>query len=163
MKNKCDKCDKPATIHLTEILEGQKIEKHLCEDCAAEEGITIKANVPISQLLEDFILQAAPDAEPTPDITCDVCGMGLEEFKSHGLLGCPNDYDVFSQALAPMLDRAHEGATQHVGKVPHRAGQTHQKQNTILRLRAELKKAIQAEQYEQAAELRDRIKEVEKE
>ena len=57
MKFKCDHCDKPATIHLTEITGGQKIEKHLCENCAAGEGITVKANVPISQLLESFILQ----------------------------------------------------------------------------------------------------------
>jgi len=62
MKFKCDKCSKPATIHLTEIIDGEKIEKHLCQDCAATEGITVKAEVPISQLLEDFILQTGIEA-----------------------------------------------------------------------------------------------------
>ncbi|MCD4824480.1 MAG: UvrB/UvrC motif-containing protein [Phycisphaerae bacterium] len=161
MKHKCDKCDKPATVHLTEILGGKKIEKHLCEECAAEEGITIKANVPISQLLEDFVLQAAEETETEPEITCDVCGMNFSEFREHGQLGCPNDYEVFSPMLEKMLAQAHGGANQHVGKVPIHADQTQKKQNAILRLRAELKEMITAEQYERAAVLRDQIKEME--
>lgn len=160
MKIKCDKCDKPATIHLTEILEGQKIEKHLCEDCAVAEGITIKANVPISQLLEDFILQTSSGQELN-DIKCDVCGISFSEFRQQGLLGCPNDYDVFEKALEPLLERAQEGASRHVGKSPHRAGDDPGKQNAILRLRAQLKTAIASEDYERAAALRDQIKQLE--
>jgi protein arginine kinase activator len=161
MKKKCDKCDKPATIHLTEILGGKKIEKHLCEDCAAEDGITIKANIPISQLLEDFVLQTSQDAEPTPELTCEMCGMTFAEFREKGQLGCPHDYEAFREVLVPMLARAQDGATQHVGQAPPRAGRAQQKQTAILRLRSELKQAVAAEQYEQAAELRDRIKKLE--
>jgi protein arginine kinase activator len=163
MKQKCDKCDKPATIHLTEITAGEKVEKHLCEDCAAAEGITVKANVPISQLLEDFVLQAT-DVEPGEvqrDQTCDACGMSLSEFRENGLLGCSHDYDAFSDTLLPMIARAHDGATQHVGKVPPRADQAQRKQAHILRLRTELQAAIQAEQYERAASLRDQIRDIE--
>jgi protein arginine kinase activator len=160
MKQKCEKCDKAATIHLTEIVGGKKIEKHLCEDCAAEEGITVKANVPISQLLEDFVLQTGPTEEP-PDLECEVCGMTFSEFRDKGLLGCPNDYDAFAKVLVPMLSRAQDNASQHVGKVPQHAGTAQQRQNAILRLRAELRDAIAAEEYERAADLRDRIKHME--
>ncbi len=160
MKYKCDKCNKPATIHLTEIVDGQKFEKHLCEDCASTEGITIKANVPISQLLEDFVLQSAAGKDIT-DLTCEVCGMTFSEFREKGLLGCPYDYDAFEPALAGLLERAQEGATQHVGKVPHRVGSDQKKQNSLLRLRAQLKAAINSEDYERAAILRDQIKEFE--
>lgn len=159
MKFKCDKCSKVATIHLTEIVDGQKIEKHLCEDCAVEEGITVKSNVPISQLLENFIMQSASEDEPSE--ACDVCGMTFAEFREHGQLGCPNDYDAFEKSLAPLLARAQEGATQHIGKVPHGASDNEKKQNALLRLRAELKEAITAEDYERAAVLRDQIKELE--
>lgn len=163
MKPECDKCGKPATVHLTEIVDGKKIEKHLCEDCAVAEGITtVKANLPISQLLEDFILQSSGQ-DQTSDLKCDVCGLSFPEFRQRGLLGCPNDYDAFEAALVPMMQRAQEGASQHIGKVPRRAGSSQKKQNAILRLRAELKNAIGAEDYERAAVLRDQIKELEDE
>ena len=149
---------------MTEIIGGSKIEKHLCEHCAEEEGITIKANIPISQLLEDFILQTSTEAEHegADDLKCEVCGMTFEEFHDKGQLGCQNDYEAFEPMLGLLISRAHEGATQHVGKIPRRAGVDQQKQNTILRLRSELKQAIKSEQYERAAELRDDIKREEK-
>ena len=151
MKQDCDKCGKPATVHLTEITG---------EDCAATEGITIKANLPISQLLEDFILQTSGHEEAS-DLECDVCGMTFPEFRRRGVLGCPNDYDAFEPALLGMLQRSQEGACEHIGKVPRRAGSTQKKHNAILRLRAQLKAAIASEHYEKAAELRDRIQELE--
>ncbi|MCK4602297.1 MAG: UvrB/UvrC motif-containing protein [Phycisphaerae bacterium] len=160
MKFKCDKCEKPATIHLTEILNGNKIEKHLCEDCAVAEGITVKANVPISQLLEDFILQTTAGAEAL-DLACEVCGTTFSDFRQNGVLGCPHDYDAFDKALVPLLERAQEGASHHTGKVPHRAGSDQRRQNSLLRLRAQLKGAIASEDYELAATLRDQIKELE--
>lgn len=159
MKFKCDKCDKPASVYLTEIEGGQKIQKHLCEDCAAAEGITVKSNMPISQLLEDFILQGS--GVSTSDQRCDVCGMTFKEFRQQGLLGCPNDYDVFAPALEPLLLRAQEGACQHAGKVPHHADEEHKRASTLLRLRSELQSAVGSEDYERAARLRDQIKELE--
>ena len=160
MKLNCDKCGKPATVHLTEISNGQKMEKHLCEDCAVTEGITIKANVPISQLLEDFILQGS--SETTDEKACEICGIHFSEFRKKGLLGCSHDYDAFAEALDPLLERTHEGATQHIGKVPRRAGADQKKMNELLKFRAQLKSAVTAENYEQAAALRDQIKELEK-
>ena len=160
MKHECDKCGKAATVHLTEIIDGQKIEKHLCEDCASSEGITVKANLPISQLLEDFILQSHGQSE-TADLKCDVCGLSFAEFRERGVLGCPNDYEAFEPALQPMMERAQGGASEHLGKVPRRAGTSQKKQNALLRLRAQLKQAVSDEKYEQAAQLRDQIKEME--
>ena len=160
MNFKCDKCGKPATIHLTEIINGQKIEKHFCQHCASTDGITIQSEVPIGQLLEDFVLQSG-GLEGAAELVCDVCGMKFSEFRESGLLGCPNDYDVFAESLASFLERAQEGATQHIGKVPHGSDDVQKRQTAILRLRSELKTAINGEDYERAASLRDQIKELE--
>jgi protein arginine kinase activator len=160
MKQKCDKCGKPATIHLTDIVGSQKSEKHLCEDCAAAEGYTVKTNVPISQLLEDFVLQSSTGREFS-ELKCDICGISFNEFREHGLLGCPNDYEAFQVALGPLVERAQEGATQHIGKAPKRGDAAQRRHNTLLRLRAELKSAVKAEDYELAASLRDQIKNME--
>lgn len=160
MKQKCDNCDRPATVHLTEIVDGKKIEKHLCEVCAASEGITVQTNVPISQLLEDFVTQSQ-QARQLSELVCDECGMSFLEFRQGGLLGCPHDYDVFGKVLTPLLERAHEGASHHVGRAPANAEGDELRQNEMLRLRMELRDAVAGEQYERAAEIRDRIKELE--
>jgi protein arginine kinase activator len=160
MQIKCDKCDKQATIHLTDIVDGKKNEVHLCEDCAASEGLTVKASIPLSQLLEEFVLQKSSAPEQA-DPKCDVCGMTFSQFRQKGLLGCPNDYDAFAPMIEPLLERAHGAQTQHVGKAPAKAGTSQQKQNAVLRLRGALRAAIAAEDYERAAALRDQIKELE--
>lgn len=162
MKTKCDKCDKPAKVHLTEIVDGQKTEKHLCEQCAVSEGITIKASVPISQFLEDFVLQSSQTDAAASPLTCEMCGLTFNEFRQQALLGCPHDYDAFEPAMLPLLERAQEGASQHTGKAPRRAGVSEKKSNAALRLRSMLKAAIASEDYERAAALRDQIKELEK-
>ena len=162
MKQKCDKCDKPATIYLTEIDNGVKTEKHLCEDCAAAEGITIKANPPISELLEDLVMHTVQSPEGVPGLKCDSCGLEYAEFRRTGLLGCPNDYDAFSPVLEPLIAGAQAGQTMHVGKVPARAGQAQQKQTAVLRLRGQLRTAVAAEDYELAAALRDQLRELER-
>ncbi|MFW6146617.1 MAG: UvrB/UvrC motif-containing protein [Planctomycetota bacterium] len=160
MKQKCDKCDRPATVHLTEIVEGEKTEKHLCEVCAASEGITVQPSIPISQLLEDFVMQSQ-QAKQLGDLVCDQCGMTFLEFRQHGLLGCSHDYEAFGEALEPLLARAQEGAVSHVGKVPSRAGGDEVRQNRLLQMRSDLQKAIRAEAYEEAARLRDQIQALE--
>ncbi len=159
MKIKCQKCGKEATLHVTEIVQGQKIEKHLCQHCANQEGITIQVQMPLAQVLEELLQTAA--GRELANLRCDVCGINFLEFRQKGLLGCPNDYTVFEQALMPLLERAHEGASQHVGRVPGSAGETERRQNELLRLRSELKDAVASEQYERAVQIRDRIKELE--
>lgn len=158
MIHNCEKCGRPATVHLTEIFGEDRVEKHLCENCVADEGIIAKSHIPINQLLEDFILRG--DAKDD-ELVCDVCGMTYSDFCKGHRLGCPHDYEAFAEELVPQLRLQHEGACEHVGKVPHRAGGDQQKQTALLRLRGELKRAIAREDYERAAAIRDQIQETE--
>ncbi len=159
MKFECEKCQREATVHLTEIINGQKIERHLCQECAAAEGITIKAQVPISKIIEELMLQSSAQKELS-DLRCDVCGITFLEFRRNGLLGCPNDYDAFEHVLVPLLELSHEGQSCHTGKVPTNAAESQRRQSELLRLRGRLKEAIAREDYEEAAGLRDRINEL---
>jgi len=160
MQFKCDKCGRDATVQITEIEDGQKIEKHLCEECAASEGITIKAQVPLKKLLEGMMLQSAAEKE-YEGLVCGVCGISFAEFRQQQLLGCPNDYKAFEEVLVPLLERAQEGASRHTGRAPADAAVGELRQDELLRLRGRLKEAIAGEDYERAAALRDRIRELE--
>ena len=170
MKSKCDQCSRPATHHSVEIINGQKIEKHLCDIHAAEEGLSVKAvHTPINELLNNFVkLHSGGDTEPdsettTSKNTCDQCGLTFKQFREDSLLGCPHCYRAFEQKLGPLLERAHEGGTHHIGKVPHRAGVGEQRQMALQRLRRQLDDAVEAEDYELAARLRDEVHEMEAE
>ena len=168
MDYKCDKCDKPASIHLTDIADGKKSEVHFCEECAVAEGL-VKAALPLNQLLQGLgIVQndsggATIKSPATSEAVCDVCGLSFTEFRQQGLLGCPNDYEAFGEPLETLIGRAQEGASQHVGKVPPRAGLGQKRQTEILRLRGALRTAVAQEDYERAAALRDQIKQLENE
>jgi len=164
---KCDNCNKQATVHLTEIRSGKKIEKHLCEQCAAaSEGVPMKQHTPINELLTNFVM-AHSGLQKEMGTTCEHCGITWAEFRQHGLFGCEHDYDLFEKDLTPLLQRAHEAATHHTGKVPTRAGASTpgvpKKRKTIdmAKLKKELQRAIENEDYERAAQLRDAIKEAE--
>ncbi len=156
----CQRCKKrPATVHLTDIVNNEKLEKHLCDQCAQEANLTLKSHTPINELLASFVMQQA-GAQELAELSCDECGLTFVEFRNNGLLGCPNDYDVFEEALIPLLERAHgEGATHHVGKTPKgQTQETGRRQRDLLHLRRELSEAVDREDYERAAELRDQIK-----
>ena len=161
---KCDNCTKTATVHLTEIKGGKKIEKHLCEQCAAQnEGLPVKSHMPINELLTNFVM-AHSGMQKEQALTCEHCGVTWTEFRQNGLLGCANDYSVFERELTPLLKRAHEDQTHHVGKVPTRRGGTGvpvKRQVDLTKLRRELQKAVEAEDYERAAKLRDQIRQAE--
>jgi protein arginine kinase activator len=161
---KCDNCNNPATVHLTEIRSGKKIEKHLCEKCAAAtEGFPSKTHTPINELLTNFVLAHSGTQKETTT-ACPTCGLTWAEFRQGGLLGCEHDYNVFEKDLTPLVQRAHEGATHHVGKVPARKGGTGvpmKKTLDLAKLRKELARAVEAEDYEKAAKVRDQIRQAE--
>ena len=159
MVNACQRCGKAtATVHLTDLIQGEKQERHLCNQCAEDEGVFMKPQqVPLNELLKGFVLQKT-NAQELADLSCDQCGMTFVEFRSHGLLGCPNDYDAFEKALGPLLERSHEGALQHVGKTATRTSAGIVMQQDMFRLQRELQQAVDEEQYERAASLRDQIK-----
>src|SRR5690348_16570521 len=96
---KCDNCNKTATVHLTEIKGGKKIEKHLCEQCAAQnEGLPVKSHMPINELLTNFVMaHSGPHKEAGTG--CENCGITWAEFRQNGLLGCAHDYQVFEKDL----------------------------------------------------------------
>ena len=158
---KCDNCNRPATVHLTEIKGGKKLEKHLCQECAAQsEGLPVKGHTPINELLTNFVLAHSGMARDA-SLKCENCGISWSEFRQTGLFGCEYDYQQFEKDLTPLLQRAHEGATHHVGKVPTRRGGSGapiKKRVDIARLRKELQQAVDKEDYERAAKLRDQIK-----
>ena len=162
---KCDNCNKPATVHLTEIRNGKKIEKHLCEQCAAlNEGLPVKSHTPINELLTNFVMAHSGGVTKETGQACEACGITWAEFRQAGLFGCANDYTAFEKDLTPLLQRAHEGATHHVGKVPTRRGGTGvpmKKTVDLAKLRKELQRSVEAEDYERAAKLRDQIKQAE--
>jgi protein arginine kinase activator len=169
MKGKCDKCDRPATHHSVEVHGKHKVEKNLCEVHAAEEGLSQTAHAPINELLTNFVKVQAAGGDPAAmaavaagkDTVCDQCGLTFKKFRESSLLGCPECYKAFDSALEPLLERAHDGGAHHVGKVPHRAGAGEQRQVQLMRMRKTLDDAVAAEDYEQAARLRDDIAKLE--
>ena len=162
---KCDNCQKQATVHLTEIKNGKKLEKHLCEQCAAQnEGLPVKSHTPINELLTNFVM-AHSGLQKEVGAACENCSITWAEFRQSGLLGCEHDYTLFERDLTPLIQRAHEGATHHVGKVPTRRGGAGgvpaKRALDAVKLRKELNKAVELEDYERAAKLRDQIKQAE--
>jgi protein arginine kinase activator len=160
---KCENCNNPATVHLTEIKAGKKIEKHLCESCAAAlEGIgNAKGHTPINELLTNFVMAQSGTASKEQTHTCETCGVTWAEFRQTGVLGCANDYRVFERELAPLIQRAHESATHHIGKSPTRRGSTNlapKRRVDTDKLKKDLQRAIEAEDYERAAKIRDQIR-----
>ncbi len=158
---KCDHCDKSATFHSTKIEKGKKIQEHLCDFHAAQAGLVKQAlPKPINELLSNFVKVHSGQAGQT-EPTCTTCNMTWTEFREHSLLGCPSCYNSFEEQLAPLLERAHEGATHHIGKVPHRAGADEHRQQRLLAMRKRLSEAVASEDYELAARLRDEIRQYE--
>jgi len=162
----CQICKKnEATIHLTEISDGLRTEMHLCEYCAAEEGIAVKSQLSINELLANLLATQPSDEELFGDsdrkVCCPNCGFTLDQFTKEALLGCPNDYEVFEKSLLPLIEKTHDGKTTHCGKVPSKTPKGTKKQIKLTALREQLQAAVQNEDYERAAELRDKINQLE--
>ena len=162
---KCDRCDNPAAVHLLEIENGQTTEKHLCEQHAVAEGLAVQVTsvpeAPISELLNKFVMKAGSDADAAAALLCDQCGLTYEQFRKTGLLGCSGCYEAFGSALGTLLERAHGGEAQHVGKAPKKAGSNVVRQQRLTQLRRDLDDAVSNEQFERAAQLRDEVQQME--
>ncbi|HOA75291.1 MAG TPA: UvrB/UvrC motif-containing protein [Phycisphaerae bacterium] len=141
---------------MTDLIGGDKQERHLCEACAGQEGVMIKQHVSINDVLNSFLMCQA-GVQELSRVKCPQCGLSFVEFKSQGLLGCPNDYDAFGEALASVIERAQDGRTHHTGKSPGEVVTIDPVQQRRLDLQRELREAVEAEDYERAAKLRDEI------
>lgn len=163
----CDSCGEPgAVVHLTRVENDETTTTHLCEKCAAEKGIqtSIKsANLPLA----DFLGKMGGDSlfetggAPQEDLSCPFCGLSTADFKGLGRLGCPQCYPTFETYLRGLLRRIH-GSTQHVGKVYLPPDPTvSDREQRLTALRRKLSRAVEAEDFERAAELRDQIRTLE--
>lgn len=156
---KCSRCSKPATLHITELKEGDVHALHLCESCAKEYLSHVEvgetADEP-EELFKHHIESSIEDLEDVDQSSCPNCEITFKEFRTQGRLGCPQCYAAFAEELIPLLENIH-GETQHTGKFPQRAPEASRRQHELIRLRNQLRTAVEAESYEDAARLRDEI------
>lgn len=160
----CDHCgENEAVIHLTQIVDNQMGTFHLCESCAADKGLEPDPGMP-NFPLTDFLAQMGEKesgGEGAGAAACEYCSLTLDDFKRTGRLGCSHCYVTFDAHLRGLFRRLH-GGTQHVGKIylppdPTEAERTEQ----LSRLRRKLDAAVEKEEFERAAELRDQIRALE--
>jgi len=160
---KCDRCDEEAVVHEIVVQGGEKVEKHLCSSCASEEGLVPQQSGTLSAPLSKLVLSSSIIAKPASGSprSCPGCGATWAEFRKTGLLGCPECYETFDEKLTPLLERAHEGSAEHTGKAPRRSGEALDRRRLVAALRKQLLEAVDAEHYERAAELRDKLRSAE--
>lgn len=161
----CDACHKnEATVHLTEIVNEKITKLHLCEGCAKAKGAEMEEHFGLSDLLAGLAdIGSKVEPEAISAVKCPTCAFTYQDFKKVGRLGCGDCYESFKKQLDGLLKRIH-GANRHIGKVPLAAGKAAKDSRPLLdlkELKARLEKAIQSEEFEQAAKLRDKIKEIE--
>lgn len=153
---KCDLCEKEAVVHLTQVVNGEMKEVHLCEEHAKEQGIDINSPISITDILMGLSDAKQQGLEHQLSPTCPRCGMTREEFRKTGRLGCSDCYNAFMAELAVAIKAMHH-STQHVGKIPEREGVQTRIKSQIARLQKELENAVVREDYEKAASIRDQI------
>ena len=159
----CDQCgEREAVIHLTQIVNNAVTTQHLCEICASDKGVHTEASVakhPLSGFLGSMGKGAAAALPPTTESApCDFCGATLQDFRETGRLGCPHCYESFTPHLRTLLRRIH-GASRHVGHVYLSPDRDAAEQAPNLEaLRVQLRRAVDAENFELAADLRDQIR-----
>jgi len=150
---KCNLCNNLASVHLTQILNNKIHKVDLCESCAQAKGVTD----PNGFSLADLLIKTPFEPErQTGILKCPSCGFTQNDFRKTGRLGCPSCYSTFDPLLSPVLESMHKG-TLHRGKVPVKAVQRRSTQEQLAELEQEIKEAIEAERYEDAARIRDQI------
>jgi protein arginine kinase activator len=157
----CSFCkEKPATVHLTQIV-GDKMQKlDLCEDCAKAKGVNDPAGFAIADLMLGLgASQEIEQAGGGVEKKCPRCGFSQADCKKSGRLGCPECYRTFAEGLAGLLKTMHKG-TRHTGKVPNALRSSRESADRLKALQKKLTKAVESEDFEQAAVLRDEIKQV---
>ena len=166
----CERCGKnQANTVFKENINGRVSEVHLCERCAEELGYTNLFNfnpfgdmgLNLQGILGSLFSQGLQPQEIPSGRKCSFCGTTFEELAQSAMAGCANCYREFYQELLPSIQRIH-GKTRHVGKIPGTAGREIKLKKEIDGLKKQLGEAVDAQEYEKAAELRDKIKEMEK-
>lgn len=163
---KCQNCGKNnANVKYTQVINGDKMELFLCDQCANEMNIGMNFDFGIHDVFSNFFDDfAGLKTIAIPEISkCKSCGLSYDEFSNTGMLGCEDCYSTFSNRLDEVLNRIH-GGNRHlsVGKKISKASETKNELSEIDKLKAELKVCIEKEEYEKAAVIRDKIKKLEK-
>lgn len=166
----CQECkQRPATLHFTKIVNGEKTEFHLCEFCASDKGDIFPSptsSFPIHQLLSG-LLNFSPNTSSYGGINtekpmrCETCGLTYSQFSKSGRFGCADCYKHFGDRLDPLFRRIHHGNMEHRGKVPGRAGGEIKLKKELQQLKLDLQQKVLNEEFEQAAGIRDKIKQLE--
>ena len=152
--------EKPAKVHLTQIVDDKMQKVDLCEDCAKQKGVNDPAGFSLADLL--LGLGASQEIEQSAggqELKCPKCGFTHADFKKAGRLGCAECYKTFAEGLETLLKTMHKG-TRHIGKVPMAVQQSRDCSERLKALRKKLDKAVADEDFEAAAHLRDEIKQV---
>ena len=158
----CEACKQAqATVHLTEIVNDQMNELHLCESCANQKGAQVESHFGLADLLSG-LAEFGKAQEPTEVSTkaCPSCGMTYDDFRKVGRLGCAECYTTFKRSLGGLLKRIH-GSPIHLGKSPVRVAKPAKSKSELTELRRKLERAIVEEAFEEAAGLRDQIRRLE--
>ena len=152
-------------MHLTQIINNEKIVLSLCKDCAAKRGFHSPLDnvpFPLSDLISGLLQQSPKkpgEKLEMPDITCARCGLTFEQFTHQGRFGCGECYNAFRSRLEPIMRKIH-GSSLHKGKAPVSGEGDPIPVREEERLEEALKKAIESEDFERAADLRDKLKAV---
>ena len=175
----CDVCGgNEATVHLTEIIDNKMSKLHLCEECARKKGAEMEEHFGLSDLLAGLVdFETKLTHKKDLKKKCPKCSMNYEDFKKTGRLGCGDCYTTFEESLVPLIKRVH-GSADHLGKTPSKssaptktarparaaakAAPRENKAERIDDLKGRLNKAVKLEEFEEAARLRDKIREIEK-
>ncbi len=160
----CDICGKKAKVHLTQLVGGQIKKIALCDDCAKEKGVTDPTGFALAEMLLGKAT-GKPVAPPVPFATgtarrCGGCGFTLDDLRRIRRFGCAECYTTFRDEVGQMLRGMHKGS-KHCGKVPAGLMELHERTQRLEELRGKLDVAITAENYEEAAGLRDEIRQIE--
>jgi len=171
----CERCgERPAVVHITEIINNKKREMHLCQVCAQEvkpqgfsfspQGFAFSPQLNLHNFLSgllDFNVGTGMTENIGLADKCEYCGLSEKKFIKSGLLGCSRCYDYFGGRLQPLL-RKIQGTDRHTGKVPKRTGGKARLNMEIRELKSKLQEAVAREEFEKAAVLRDKIRDLEK-
>lgn len=164
----CERCQKNnASVHMTQIINGNKVEKHLCEECAI--GVGLDSPISFQDIFQGLLnLTGSTPKAWTEECNvesvykCSACGLTFEGFRKTGKLGCASCYKAFKPQLDSTLKSIH-GSNIHKGKFPHKSGGMVLVRREKEELKKKLLTAIANEEFEEAAKIRDEIRKLEKE
>lgn len=162
----CQNCGKhEATTHIKQVINGEYTQAHLCSSCAAKLGygdVFSNFGFDIGNFFGSFFSQPTKMLSGAEAQRCPTCGMSFEEIAKSGKIGCADCYEKFYDLLLPSIQRIH-GKTQHNGKIAKakKKDEKLSKEEILKQLKDEMAKAIEEQNFEHAAELRDKIKSVE--